>query len=121
VKNNPELRIISTNQQSKSNAICFLYINIFPNFRVQLIHIVENNLIRNHIKEMLSKNFDDLIDENRFASIALMYDLFFRIGPKEINDLREAFGNYIKVTKGFFLKRLILFFKDSWSYISHRC
>jgi hypothetical protein len=60
---------------------------------------------------MLSKNFDDLIDENRFASIALMYDLFFRIGPKEINDLREAFGNYIKVTnnKRVFLKRVFFF------------
>ncbi|CAF0813665.1 unnamed protein product [Rotaria sordida] len=65
--------------------------------KVQLIHIVENNLITNHIKQMLSKNFDTLIDENRFTSVALMYDLFLRIGPNAIHDLREAFGNYTKV------------------------
>ncbi|CAF4254872.1 unnamed protein product [Rotaria sp. Silwood2] len=65
--------------------------------KVQLIHIVENNLITNHIKQMLSKNFDALIDDNRFTSVALMYDLFLRIGPNGIQDLREAFGNYIKV------------------------
>jgi hypothetical protein len=46
---------------------------------------------------MLSKNFDTLIDENRFISVGLMYDLFLRIGPNGINDLREAFGSYIKV------------------------
>ncbi|CAF3396164.1 unnamed protein product [Rotaria sp. Silwood1] len=65
--------------------------------KVQLIHIVENNLITNHIKQMLSKNFDTLIDENRFISVALMYDLFLRIGPDGIHDLRESFGNYIKI------------------------
>ncbi|CAF3377203.1 unnamed protein product [Rotaria sp. Silwood1] len=65
--------------------------------KVQLIHIVENNLITNHIKQMLSKNFDVLIDENRFISVALMYDLFLRIGPDGIHDLRESFGNYIKI------------------------
>ncbi len=64
-----------------------------------MIHIVENNLITNHIKQMLSKNFDALIDENRFTSVALMYDLFLRIGSTGITDLREAFGNYIKVKK----------------------
>ncbi|CAF1451196.1 unnamed protein product [Adineta steineri] len=64
--------------------------------KLQLIHLVENNLITNHIKQMLSKNFDKLINENRFISVALLYDLFFRIGISVINDLREAFGNYIK-------------------------
>ena len=62
-----------------------------------MIHIVENNLIANHSKQMLSKNFEALIDENRFTSVALMYDHFLRIGSNGINDLREAFGNYIKV------------------------
>lgn len=47
---------------------------------------------------MLGKNFDELIDENRLTSVGLMYDLFLRIGPNAIQDLREAFGNYIKVT-----------------------
>ena len=46
---------------------------------------------------MLSKNFDTLIDENRLSSVRLMYDLFLRVGANSINDLREAFGNYIKV------------------------
>ncbi len=73
----------------------FIEIELFS--RVQLIHIVENNLITKHIKKMLSKNFDTLIDENRLASVGLMYDLFLRVGPNGINDLREAFGNYIKV------------------------
>ncbi|CAF4719756.1 unnamed protein product, partial [Rotaria magnacalcarata] len=45
---------------------------------------------------MLSKSFDTLIDENRLSSVAAMYDLFLRTGPLGINDLREAFGNYIK-------------------------
>ncbi|CAF5189720.1 unnamed protein product, partial [Rotaria magnacalcarata] len=38
--------------------------------KLQLIHIVENNLITNHIKQMLSKSFDTLIDENRLSSVA---------------------------------------------------
>ncbi|CAF1045974.1 unnamed protein product [Adineta ricciae] len=66
--------------------------------KLQLIHIVENNLITSHVKQMLSKNFDALISENRFASVALMYDLLARVGPGGINGLREAFGNYIKIT-----------------------
>jgi cullin 4 len=57
---------------------------------------VENNLITIHIKDILSKGFDTLINENRFTSVALMYDLFLRIGQVGINELREAFGNYIK-------------------------
>ncbi|CAF2687316.1 unnamed protein product [Rotaria sp. Silwood2] len=64
--------------------------------KVQLIHTVENNLITLHIKNILSKGFDTLVNENRYTSIALMYDLFLRIGPVGINDLREAFGNFIK-------------------------
>ncbi len=46
---------------------------------------------------MLSKGFDTLIDENRYTSVSLMYDLFLRIGQTGITELREAFGNYIKV------------------------
>jgi cullin-4 len=61
-----------------------------------LIHIVENNLIKLHIKDILSKGFGILLNENRYASVALIYDLFLRIGQVGINDLREAFGNYIK-------------------------
>jgi len=74
------------------NLFCFF-------FRVQLIHIVENNLIKIHIKDILSKGFDALINENRLTSVALIYDLFLRIGQAGINELREAFGNYIKVKK----------------------
>jgi hypothetical protein len=65
--------------------------------RVQLIHIVEKNLITIHIKDILAKGFDTLINENRFTSVALLYDLLLRIGQFGINELREAFGNYIKV------------------------
>ncbi len=78
---------------------CALNLHIF---RVQLIHLVETNLITNHIKDILSKGFDTLINENRLTSIALMYDLFLRIGQVGINELREAFGNYIKVKQPFF-------------------
>ncbi len=70
---------------------------IFFFSRVQLIHIVEKNLITNHIKQMLGKNFDTLIDENHLTFVRLIYDLFLRIGPNSINELREAFANYIKV------------------------
>ena len=65
--------------------------------RVQLIHLVETNLISKHIKQMLSKGFDQLIDENRLNSVTLLYELFLPLGLPAINDLREAFGNYIKV------------------------
>lgn len=58
---------------------------------------MENNLVTKHVKEMLSKNFETLIDENHLPSIGLMYNLFLRIGSQGVNDLREAFGNYIKV------------------------
>ncbi len=71
--------------------------NLIFYFRVQLIHIVEKNLITIHIKDILSKGFDTLINENRLTSVALIYDLLLRIGQFGINELREAFGNYIKV------------------------
>ncbi len=58
---------------------------------------METNLITNHIKDILAKGFDTLINENRLTSVALIYDLFLRIGQVGINELREAFGNYIKV------------------------
>ncbi|CAF1417985.1 unnamed protein product [Adineta ricciae] len=64
--------------------------------KVQLIHLVETNLITLHIKEMLSKGFDTLIDENRYGSITLMYELLLRVGQTGMSELREAFGNYIK-------------------------
>lgn len=47
---------------------------------------------------MLSKGFDQLIDENRQVSVTLLYNLFLPLGSSAINDLREAFGNYIKVS-----------------------
>ena len=70
---------------------------------------------------MLAKGFDTLIDENRLESVALMYDLFLRVGSTGITDLREAFSNYIKVERvecvsivhhGFWL--------DSWPRLGHR-
>jgi hypothetical protein len=51
---------------------------------------------------MLSKGFDTLIHENRLTSVALLYALFLRIGQAGINELREAFGNYIKVENSYF-------------------
>jgi hypothetical protein len=93
-------------------------------FRVQLIHLVETNLITNHIKDILSKGFDTLINENRLTSIALMYDLFLRIGQVGINELREAFGNYIKVKQTsflFFLMNSFDCFKETWPYSCRRC
>ena len=62
-----------------------------------MIYSVENNLITNHVKQMLLKNFDTLIDENCLNAITLMYNLFLRIGSIGITSLREAFSNYIKV------------------------
>lgn len=59
---------------------------------------------------MLSKNFETLIDENRFSSVALMYELFLRIGQNGVNDLREAFGNYIKVSIENERQRLFMYF-----------
>ena len=79
-------------------------------FRVPLIHLVQTNLIFNHIKGMLAKGFDVLIDENRLESVALMYDLFLRVGSSGINDLREAFSNYIKVRARRLAQCLIAFF-----------
>jgi len=67
--------------------------------KIQLIHILETNLITKHVKPMLSKGFDNLIDENRLNSVSLMYELFVPLGSTAVNDLREAFGNYIK-TRG---------------------
>jgi hypothetical protein len=89
--------------------------NLIFYFRVQLIHIVEKNLITIHIKDILSKGFDTLINENRLTSVALIYDLLLRIGQFGINELREAFGNYIKVKTqceisilNFFLRNMVV-------------
>ena len=48
---------------------------------------------------MLAKGFEILINENRFSSVGLMFELFSRVGQVGIIELREAFGNYIKVKK----------------------
>lgn len=73
-------------------------------FRVQLIHLVETNLLTNHTKDILSKGFENLMNENRFSSVSLLYDLFQRIGQIGINEVRDAFANYIKVECFFFVE-----------------
>jgi len=71
------------------------FISLFS--RVQLIHLVEMNLITNHIQDILSKGFENLMNENRFSSVTLLYQLFQRIGSTGVNEVRDAFSNYIKV------------------------
>ena len=56
---------------------------------------------------MLAKGFEILINENRFSSVGLMFELFSRVGQVGIIELREAFGNYIKVKNIVSLSELI--------------
>ena len=91
-------------------------------FRVQLIHLVETNLITNHIKEILGKGFEILVNENRLSSVGLIYDLFSRIGQSGVNELREAFGNYIKVIFRISrMSKLIWILTEIWSWACDRC
>lgn len=94
-------------------------------FRVQLIHLVETNLLTNHIKEILAKGFEILINENRFSSVCLMYELFSHVGQVGISELREAFGNYIKVKTRLSLSLLHEqcpnYFLEKWSCACSRC
>lgn len=62
-----------------------------------LISCVEKNLLENHMKQILQKGLDQLLDENRVSDLSLIYILFNRI-KDGLKLLRQEFAVYIKKT-----------------------
>lgn len=62
-----------------------------------LISCVEKHLLENHMKQILQKGLDHLVDENRVSDLTLLYNLFNRI-KDGLKLLRLEFAVYIKKT-----------------------
>jgi cullin 4 len=69
---------------------------LHPSTRAPLISCLENNLIGEHIANILQKGFEFMLDENRLKDLKLLYQLLNRI-PNGVEQLRVAYSNYIKV------------------------
>eukprot|EP01119_Soliformovum_irregulare_P006728 TRINITY_DN1911_c0_g1_i2.p1 TRINITY_DN1911_c0_g1~~TRINITY_DN1911_c0_g1_i2.p1 ORF type:complete len:757 (-),score=235.37 TRINITY_DN1911_c0_g1_i2:308-2578(-) len=65
--------------------------------RKSLIHLLERNLIENHVPAILAKGFDSLMAENKIEDLTLMFSLFNRVNGLDF--LKTAMSNYIK-TRG---------------------
>uniref|UniRef100_A0A0B7AC95 Cullin-4A n=1 Tax=Arion vulgaris TaxID=1028688 RepID=A0A0B7AC95_9EUPU len=62
-----------------------------------LIQCVEKYLLENHLKQILQKGLDQLLDENRISDLSLMFNLFNRV-KDGFKLLRLEFAAYIKKT-----------------------
>ncbi|EFC47621.1 predicted protein [Naegleria gruberi] len=60
-----------------------------------LIQIVENELIKKHVKTILDKGFEELMDLNRIMDLNRMYGLFKLVN--ELDAIKEAFTVYLKI------------------------
>ncbi|CAL1540669.1 unnamed protein product [Lymnaea stagnalis] len=62
-----------------------------------LISCVEKHLLENHMKQILQKGLDQLIDENRISDLSLLFKLFNRV-KDGLKYLRLEVAAYIKKT-----------------------
>ncbi|KAK0048820.1 cullin-4A [Biomphalaria pfeifferi] len=62
-----------------------------------LISCVEKHLLENHMKQILQKGLDQLLDENRISDLSLLFKLFNRV-KDGLKYLRLEFAAYIKKT-----------------------
>jgi len=62
--------------------------------RKPLIAVLERVTLQNNIEALLSKGFDELMDDNRTSDLARMYSLFTRVNG--LRKMKEAWNTYIK-------------------------
>jgi len=60
-----------------------------------LIHMVEKQLLSEHLTTILHKGLDSLLEENRVSDLTLLYNLFTRV-KKGLTELCTMFNAYIK-------------------------
>ena len=65
-----------------------------------LISCLESELIARHTSFMLTKGFDDLVDQGRTSDLKLLYNLISR-NKEGIKEMISAFAIYIKVSSSF--------------------
>lgn len=66
-----------------------------PSTRKPLIGAVEQKLLAPHIKSLLDKGFDSLMDETRIDDLHRMYQLYLRV-EKGLDEMRVAFNAYAR-------------------------
>lgn len=63
--------------------------------KYQLIHVVEKQLLREHVTQILQKGLDQLLSEYRISDLSLLYNLLTRV-KNGLVELCTAFNAYIK-------------------------
>ncbi|KAI8820589.1 ubiquitin-protein ligase, cullin 4 [Fimicolochytrium jonesii] len=64
--------------------------------RKGLLAIVENMLVRKHVKALLDNGLDELMDSSSIKELGQLYSLFSRVGA--LDQLRTAFVSYLRKT-----------------------
>jgi len=80
---------------TEENERLLLYLD--QSTKKSLISCVEKHLLENHMKQILQKGLDLLLDQNRVSDLSLLYTLFNRI-KDGLKLLRQEFAAYIKKT-----------------------
>ena len=68
-----------------------------PPSRKPLIMCVEKQLVGEHMKEILDKGFESLLDADRYSDLRLLYQLFLRF-KSGVSLISKAFSGYIKAS-----------------------
>lgn len=82
-----EKRLIEENER----VIHYLDSNTKP----QLIHVVQKQLLSEHVTNILQKGLDQLLNENRIHDLTLLYQLLTLV-KNGLSELCESFNDYIK-------------------------
>ncbi|GFN79945.1 cullin-4a [Plakobranchus ocellatus] len=80
---------------AEENERLLLYLD--QSTRKPLILCVEKHLLENHLKYILQKGLDQLLDENRISELTLLSNLFSHV-KDGLKLLRQEFAAYIKKT-----------------------
>lgn len=99
------------------------------NTKPQLIHVVQKQLLSEHVTNILQKGLDQLLNENRIHDLTLLYQLLTLV-KTGLSELCKAFNDYIKKRgktividpeKDKTMVQELLDFKDSMDNIVTNC
>ncbi|KAK3278080.1 Cullin-4 [Cymbomonas tetramitiformis] len=78
----------------EENERCSQYLDAAT--RKPLVAVIEQELLARHVKDIIDKGFDALVDASREVDLRRMYTLFARVG--QLDALRLALSEYVKKT-----------------------
>lgn len=79
---------------TEENERCSHYLDAAT--RKPLVAVIEQELLARHVKDIIDKGFDALVDASREGDLRRMYTLFARVG--HLDALRLALSDYVKKT-----------------------